>query len=134
MRLQNDVLRSATWAEVESLFQGKAWQAIVNARIWADRYGFAHEDYARLPVSLEGWETHRIAAALEAMSQVEPRVSVDIVDGTNNAKRPPRIDGLPIALIRFGERLGLLDGKHRAHRWASVPGRYAVLVVESAHR
>lgn len=30
---------------------------------------------------------------------------------------------------RYGERFGMIDGKHRAHRWKRVRGQYAALVV-----
>lgn len=125
-------LREAAWSEVEALFQGKGWQAVANAKGWADRYGCPHEDYSRLPVVLESWSDEQIRDALRRMTEREPRMSVDVVGDVNNAQIAPRIDGLPLVAIRFGSRVGLLDGKHRAHKWAQVPGQYAVLVLESS--
>ena len=125
-------LRNAHWFEVEALFQGRGWQAIANAKGWADRFHVEHEDYAALPVSLEAWSHERIAAELEAMTELEPRISTDMDGDTNNAQLAPRVDGLPLVMVKFGTRYGMLDGKHRAHRWKQVPGRYAVLVIESA--
>lgn len=126
-------LRDATWGEVVALFQGDAAKAAANARGWALRYGLPVEDYAQLPVTLEAWSHERLAHALAAMATVEPRMVIDMHGATNNAQLPPRVDGLPAVVLRFGNRLGMIDGKHRAHRWRHVPGRYAVLVIESRH-
>jgi hypothetical protein len=130
------VLRQSSWAEVAAQFagQGDGARAAGNAAGWASRYGLPAEDYSRLPVSLECWTAAELGAAIEQMAIVEPRVSVDIVRGVNNAKLPPRVCNLPATLIRFGARYGILDGKHRAHRWIREGGQYAVLVLASAHR
>jgi hypothetical protein len=130
------VLRQSSWAEVSAQFagQGDGARAAGNAAGWASRYGLPAEDYYRLPVSLESWNAAELAAAVEQMTKVEPRVSIDIVRGVNNAQLPPRVFNLPATLIRFGERYGILDGKHRVHRWIREGGQYAVLVLSSAHR
>lgn len=68
---------------------------------------------------------------MDQMSKFEPRLVDDHVKGVNNAQLPPRLDGLPITLVRFGERYGIIDGKHRLNRWRHQPGNYAVLVIHA---
>ena len=60
-------------------------------------------------------------------------MTVDMKGSVNNAELPPRIDGLPAVLVHFAEvdRYGMIDGKHRANRWRSVPGNCAVLVIHA---
>lgn len=122
-------LRNASWHEVAALFPTEA-HAIRNADGWAARYGDVPREYRRCRVVLEAWSHSEIAALLAAMSEFEPRMTADWVDGMNNAQLPPRVDGLPAVLVRFGERFGMIDGKHRANRWKQTPGQYAVLVVQ----
>lgn len=120
-------LRVATWNEVALQFAGHggAAQAAKNCRIWSDRYRVAPEEYHRLPVVLEAWDHVRLAKALAAMAEIEPRMLTDDL---------PRCYGLPISVIRFGNRIGMIDGKHRANQAAKIPGLYAVLVIESERR
>ena len=121
-------LRHASWHEVAALFPREA-DAIRNADGWAARYGDLPREYRRCRVELQAWSADELAAVMDAMSEFEPRMAVDWVDGVNNAQLPPRVDGLPAAVVQFGERFGMIDGKHRANRWKRVPGEYAVLVV-----
>lgn len=121
-------LRRASWHEVAALFPREA-DALRNAEGWAARYGDVPRDYRQYRVVLEAWSHLEIAAVMAAMSEFEPRMTADWVDGVNNAQLPPRVDGLPAAVVRFGDRFGMIDGKHRANRWKRTPGKYAVLVV-----
>lgn len=123
-------LRNASWHEVAALFPREA-DALRNAEGWAARYGDVPRDYRRCRVVLEAWSHVELAALMEAMAEFEPRMTADWVNGVNNAQLPPRVDGLPAALVRFGERFGMIDGKRRANRWSRVPGDYAVLVVNA---
>lgn len=120
-------VRTATWNEVALQFAGHggAAQAAKNCRIWSGRYGVEPEDYHRLQVTLEAWSHTRLAECLAAMAKIEPRMLTEDL---------PRVHGLPISVIRFGDRIGMIDGKHRANHSAKFPGLYAVLVIESAHR
>lgn len=115
-------LRKASWSEVVSLFHahGDERQARRNANGWAERYGVPHRDYSALPVTLQAWRHDKIGAVLDDMATVEPRMIVTEL---------PRCYGLPAAVIRFGDRYGMIDGKHRANQWRKWPGMYAVLVV-----
>jgi hypothetical protein len=122
-------LRNASWHEVAALFPREA-DAIRNADGWAARFGDVPREYRRRRVVLESWSDVELAHLMHAMAEFEPRMVSDWVDGVNNAQLPPRVDGLPAALVRFGERLGMIDGKHRANRWKRVAGQYAVLVIE----
>lgn len=121
-------LRTASWQEVVALFPAES-DAIRNADGWASRYGDVPREYRCCRVALEAWPHTDIAALLAAMSEFEPRMTVDMVRGVNNAQLPPRVDGLPAVVVQFGDRFGMIDGKHRANRWARTPGHYAVLVV-----
>lgn len=121
-------LRNASWHEVAALFPREA-DALRNAEGWAARYGDVPRDYRRCRVVLEAWSHVELAELMAAMAEFEPRMVADWVNGVNNAQLPPRVDGLPVVVVRYGERFGMIDGKHRANRWARVPGDYAVLVV-----
>lgn len=123
-------LRSATWHEVAALFPRES-DALRNAEGWASRYGDLPREYRNCRVSLEAWSDLEIQAAMEAMAEFEPRMTSDLVNGTDNATLPPRVDGLPAAMVKYGDRYGMIDGKHRANRWKRVPGLYAVLVVHA---
>jgi hypothetical protein len=125
-------LRSATWLEVEALFHGAdgVQQALKNAAGWASRYGLDPYQPHVGVLSLECWTSEELRDAMEIMSRFEPRVTVDLVNGTNNAVLPPRLDGLPPVFVRFGEKLGILDGKHRVNRWKDGVGPWAVLVIQ----
>lgn len=122
-------LRRASWDEVAALFFQGDEDAIRNADGWAVRYGEQARNYRACEVVLEAWTHSEIADLMSAMSEVEPRMTADLVGGVNNAQLPPRVDGLPAVLVQFGSRFGMIDGKHRANRWKKVPGRYAMLVV-----
>lgn len=121
-------LRNASWHEVAALFPCEA-DAIRNADGWAARYGGLPREYRRCRVELQAWSAAELAALMEEMTLFEPRMTEDWVRGVNNAQLPPRVDGLPAVLVKFGDRFGMIDGKHRANRWKRVPGDYAVLVV-----
>lgn len=123
-------LRNSSWSEVSTCITAK--DASRNAAGWANRYGLPTDNYQNLPVTLECWSNERIASELVKMAEAEPRLLIEIVGGINNATIPPRCDGLPIIVIRFGEKFGMIDGKHRANKWKHIPGNYAVLVIESA--
>lgn len=126
-------LRQASWEEVLQLFHGRRHRAVHNAQGWADRYRVPWERYDRLSVDLMALTHSEIGEALDEAAKVEPRIADDWHREINNATLPPRVDGLPIALIVFpnAKKLGFLDGKHRAHRWRHVPGEYAVLMAKS---
>lgn len=122
-------LRTASWREVIALFPSEA-DAIRNIDGWAARYGCPPPARGRFRVTLEAWSHLDIDRLMSDMSEYEPRVTVGIVGGVNNAQIPPRVDGLPIVIIQFGGRFGMIDGKHRANRWKHAPGHYAVLVIQ----
>lgn len=122
-------LRLASWHEVAALFPTEA-DALRNAEGWAARYGDVPREYRLCRVELQSWSDVELAAVMEAMSEFEPRMTADWVDGVNNAQLPPRVEGLPAVMVQFGERFGMIDGKHRANRWKRTPGLYAVLVVQ----
>lgn len=82
-------------------------------------------------MTLESWSAPELAAVMEEMAKVEPRVTVDMVAGVNNATLPPRLDGLPAVFVKFGDRYGIIDGKHRANRWKLGGGPWAVLVIHA---
>lgn len=105
-------------------------QAFDNAAGWATRFGVERDRFTCGQIQLESWSAEELAAAMDEMSAHEPRMTVDMVDGVNNAALPPRVDGLPAVVVRFGDRIGMIDGKHRANRWKQTPGQYAVLVVQ----
>lgn len=125
------LLRQASWREVLHQFHGVEPNAVRQANGWASRYGIKPDEWSRRAVNLEGWGHDELARVLREMAEVEPRLLVEMVGDTNNATLPPRVDGLPIVLIRFGFRYGIIDGKHRINRWSQWPGTYAVLVVEA---
>lgn len=122
-------LRNASWHEVTTLFPGEA-DALRNADDWAARYGDVAREYRRCRVELQAWSDTELAEVMQAMSEFEPRMTADWVGGVNNAELSPRVEGLPAVLVQFGERFGMIDGKHRANRWKRTPGQYAVLVVQ----
>ena len=126
----SEVLRMASWQEVVALFP-KERDAIRNAEGWADRYDIEPTHFPGCRVTLEAWTHDEIDAAMDAMSAIEPRMSVDMADGVNNATLPPRIDGLPLVMVKLRNWLGMIDGKHRANKWRHIPGKYAVLVVHA---
>jgi hypothetical protein len=117
-------LRDASWSEVVSQFHGHggARQALANCRIWAERYGKPDEDYQRCRVKLESWCHATLGAHLARMAEIEPRMLTDEL---------PRCHGLPITVVRWDERIGMIDGKHRANYALQHPGLYAVLVIEA---
>ena len=132
-------LRLASWHEVTALFPTEA-DALRNAEGWAVRYGDVPREYRLCRVELQAWSDDalmgearklatELAAVMDEMSEFEPRMTADWVDGVNNAQLPPRVEGLPAVMVQFGERFGMIDGKHRANRWKRTPGLYAVLVV-----
>ena len=121
-------LRLASWHEVTALFPTEA-DALRNAEGWAVRYGDVPREYRLCRVELQAWSDVELAAVMDEMSEFEPRMTADWVDGVNNAQLPPRVEGLPAVMVQFGERFGMIDGKHRANRWKRTPGLYAVLVV-----
>jgi len=127
-----ELIRPASWAEVEAQFHGHGGveHAARNAIGWAQRFGVAGAQIRGATVVLEAWTHSELATALEEMAKAEPRILVDMVNGVNNATLPPRLDGLPATMVRVGDRVGMIDGKHRANRWKAFPGRYAVLVIQ----
>jgi hypothetical protein len=124
-------LRKASWLEIANAFYGPHGDRQCRENIcgWADRYGVKSPPEPE--VALESWTDKELAEVMEAMSKVEPRVTVDMVKGVNNATLPPRVDGLPIVLVKFGDRYGIIDGKHRANKWKQVPGNYAVYIIHA---
>lgn len=131
------MLRRSSWAEVELQFAdaGGGFSAKRNAQGWSERYRLPAEIWPVRPVKLEAWTGADCLDVLVAMSLIEPRVSIDIVNGVNNAQIPPRVGNLPATLIRFGDRYGIIDGKHRMHQWAKEPDSvFGVLVIASAFR
>lgn len=122
-------LRNASWHEVAALFPRED-DAIRNTDGWAARYGDLPREYRLCRVELQAWSDEELAEVMEAMSEFEPRMTADWVDGVNNAALPPRVEGLPAAMVKFGDRFGMIDGKHRANRWKRTPGQYAVLVIQ----
>jgi hypothetical protein len=123
-------LRRPTWADVLEQFIAHRGEAnlLRLAGEWADRYGLPREDYRTVPVRAEWWDRARLDATLRAMAAVEPRV---IAEGQPNLVRPPRRPGGPMTFIRFpGDRVGILDGRHRADKVRKVDGLYPVLVLE----
>lgn len=125
-------IRKATWADVECLFEGCGGgdQAMRNIFGWARRYGV--DDWMGFrDLTLESWSAPELAAVMEEMTKVEPRVTVDMVAGVNNATLPPRLDGLPAVFVKLGDRYGIIDGKHRVNRWKLGGGPWAVLVIHA---
>lgn len=127
------LIRPATWNEVALLFysQGDATRAQQLAAQRAARYMAVAQDFSRRRVYLEAWSHTEIGELMDTLAAVEPRMTRDMVNGTNNAQLQPRIDGLPLCVIDFDGRRGMIDGKHRANQWRHRPGRYPVLVVEA---
>lgn len=123
-------IRASGWREVCALFK-KESEPLRNIRGWADRYGVPMPDVTKCRVTLESWTNVEIERCMTAMSEIEPRMTVDICGNTNNATLPPRLEGLPLAVIRFGDRVGMIDGKHRANKWKHLLGNYAVLVIHA---
>jgi hypothetical protein len=124
------LLRNAGWHEVVRLFPTET-DAIRNADGWAARFKVPLPNYRDAKVTLEAWDASELRAQMEWMSEYEPRMTVDMDGATNNATLPPRVDGLPAVVVKFGNRYGMIDGKHRANRWKETPGLYAVLVVHA---
>lgn len=123
-------IRHAAWREVVQLFPSDA-EALRNASGWAARYQAQEPDWPTRLVTLESWSDRDLRDLMRDLFQVEPRMTVDMVGGINNAILPPRMDGLPAVLVKFGNRYGMIDGKHRVNRWKHVEGNYAVLVVHA---
>lgn len=125
-------IRKATWAEVECLFEGCGGedQAVRNLLGWAKRYAVPDWN-GECRLVLESWSASELGAVMEEMAKVEPRVTVDMVAGVNNATLPPRLDGLPAVFVKFGDRYGIIDGKHRVNRWKLGGGPWAVLVIHA---
>jgi ubiquinone/menaquinone biosynthesis C-methylase UbiE len=123
-------LRRPTWADVVAQFAGHRGEPnlLRLAAEWADRYRVPHEDYRTVPVRAEWWSQEQLRAVLAGAATVEPRVWAD--GQPNLGQRPQRRDHGPLTFIRFGERYGILDGRHRAHRWMQTAGCYPVLVLE----
>ena len=124
-----ELIRQASWREVEAVIDEA--DAVRNANGWADRFKRAPSNWPGCVVTLEAWMQDEIGELMDAMARIEPRMTVDMVGGLNNATLPPRLDGMPLALVRFGDRFGMIDGKHRANRWRHVHGRYAALVIHA---
>lgn len=122
-------LRRASWHEVAALFPTEA-DALRNAEGWRARYGDMPQEYRLCRVELQAWSDLELSEVMEAMSEFEPRMTADWVDGVNNAQLPPRVEGLPAVMVKFGHRFGMIDGKHRTNRWKLTPGQYAVLVIQ----
>lgn len=128
------VLRGATWEEVTLLFSefGGARSAVSNLDGWARRYKCPPQEWYRLPVRLTSWHGAEIWELMRSMAEVEPRVLKDEADGVDNAVVPPRVDGLPIALVRFGSgQYGIIDGKHRANKWKYMTGEFAAYLIHA---
>lgn len=125
------LLRNSNWSEVLALFHGCERYASLNANGWTERYGLRPPDWRHCNVTLQAWTDDELRQAMQDMSALEPRLTVDMVDGKNNALLPPRVDGLPAVMVRFSKGFGIIDGKHRANQWKQRPGEYAVIVVES---
>jgi hypothetical protein len=123
-------LRHASWREVVALFPSEA-DAVRNANGWSGRYGLPQTDWPSRLVTLESWSDRDLRDLMRELFHVEPRMTVDMVGVINNAILPPRLDGLPAVLVKFGDRYGMIDGKHRVNRWKHVEGNYAVLVVNA---
>jgi hypothetical protein len=123
-------IREADWREVCALFADES-DPLRNAEGWAKRYGVPVRDFAKCKVTLEAWTNDEIDRCMSAMSEFEPRMTVDICGNVNNAILPPRLEGLPLAVVRFGDRYGMIDGKHRANKWKHMLGNYAVLVIHA---
>lgn len=126
-------IRKASWPEVAQQFHGNGeiQKAFDNAAGWASRYGVSAYSVHGGNVVLESWTSQELADVMSAMSKAEPRVTVDMVKGVNNAQFPPRLDGLPAVFVKFGDRYGIIDGKHRVNRWKLGGGPWAVLVIHA---
>lgn len=123
-------LRAAEWDEIARLIP--PGRAEILADEWAGRYGLTPVEWHTCPVRLESWSSGQLQEVMEQMTEVNPRMSVDpSPEGKNNATLPPRVQGLPLAVIAFPEgRYGMVDGKHRTH-WTKKSGiPHAVLVCE----
>lgn len=129
MRCVPNLIRDASWREVTAVID--ECDAVKNANGWADRYGVLPVNYPGCRVTLESWERSDIDALMIDLAGVEPRMVKDVVRGVNNATVPPRLNGLPLVLIKFGDVYGMLDGKHRANKWRHAEGRYAALVIHA---
>lgn len=127
------LVKQASWREVADLFHGHGgeMQATQNVIGWMDRYGVKVGDLKAATVTLEAWTAEELAEVMDVMSRAEPRLTVDMVNGTNNATLAPRLDGLPAAMVRFGDKYGIIDGKHRVNRWKLGGGPWAVLVIHA---
>jgi hypothetical protein len=122
-------LRPVTFADVVAQFDfdghGGRDKLYRLADEWADRYGLPHEEYSSCPVRAEWWPRDRLAAALEAMATVEPRLVL-----AHGAAAPRQADR-PITILRWPDgRLGQIDGRHRVAQWTKRDSVYPVLMIE----
>jgi hypothetical protein len=133
MRDRITVIRPAAWSEVCNLFYGHGGgdRAQAMAAQWAGRFGRAVEDYSCCRVVLQSWPVANIKRLMQEMSRIEPRMTVDIVSGINKATTAPRVQGLPVCVVRFGDRIGMIDGKHRANNLRDNDPPLAVLMIEA---
>lgn len=98
------------------------------SREWSVRYQLLPVEYAQCPVRAEWWTPAELARVMRIAAAVEPRV---VSDGQPNLSRAPRHEGGPLTFLDFGaDRWGIIDGRHRAHRFMqATTGRYPVLVL-----
>jgi hypothetical protein len=124
------VLREASWEELTWLIGPEMTRVRLNE--WAGRYGVRAPVWERCSVRLEGWAASKIGEVLGEAARLQPRLLEEFVQGVNMATTPPRVEGLPIAVVYFGQgRFGFIDGKHRANKWKQFPGTYAVYVCDA---
>lgn len=122
--------RRPVWADLVRQFDGHRGEPTLwrLAAEWADRYRLPHQDYAGQPVAAEWWSGDQLDQTLRQIATIEPRV---IAEYEPKLAKPGRRGDGPLSFIRFGpERLGILDGRHRADKWRGTADLYPVLVLE----
>lgn len=98
---------------------------------WAKRYGLRARPLERASVSMELWSHEVIGERVDACAAHRPQLVEDWQDGRNVVLDPPRRAEGPLLFLRLGPHHALIDGRHRAAAWRTVPGRYPVLVLEA---
>lgn len=117
------ILRPATLADVQLQFMGHTLTAQHCADVWAERYGVAPINVYREMVMLEHWPVQFCRDAAEKMKKIEDALSPRKCDWN---RRPRVVNMTPVAVDFGGDRLAIIDGRHRLYQ---ALGDYAVLVL-----
>ena len=97
------------------------------AREWTRLYGLRRVDVFQGTVVNEKWSNRRIAGLLDQMQKISDARSAQ--KHLRTVETPRHVEGSLVVVRTQGTEF-LIDGRRRANIWCTMPGQYAVWVIE----